>query len=115
MRWAVALTALFFAPQLALAAPAASAAAPNVIQQGGVPSPKGDGKVMYPMRRTPQKDRGDAAIRAQAFAFGSQSLDAALLVYLEPGAYTAVVSGPTNASAAAGSGIALVEIYESNP
>ena len=64
MRWAVALTALFFAPQLALAAPAASAAAPNVVQQGGVPSPKGDGKVMYPMRRTTQKDRGEAAVRA---------------------------------------------------
>jgi hypothetical protein len=54
-----------------------------------------------------------AAVRA--FALGAQSLDAALLVYLEPGAYTAVVSGPANAGPNAQTGNALVEIYEVAP
>ncbi len=53
-----------------------------------------------------------AATRVAAFALGAQSLDAALLLYLEPGAYTVQVSGPTNT---AGTGIALVEVYESAP
>jgi hypothetical protein len=57
----------------------------------------------------------DAATKARAFAFGSQSLDAAILIYLEPGAYTAVLSGPPNAAVDVGTGLALVEIYESNP
>jgi hypothetical protein len=57
----------------------------------------------------------DAATRARAFAFGNQSLDAALLVYLEPGAYTAVVAPPAGTPVAQATGIALVEIYESNP
>ena len=56
----------------------------------------------------------EAASQARAFAFGSQSLDAAILTFLEPGAYTAVLSGPPNANAAAATGIALVEIYESS-
>jgi hypothetical protein len=57
----------------------------------------------------------DAATRARAFAFGSQSLDAAILTFLEPGAYTAVVRGPANATPAAGTGLVLVEIYEATP
>ena len=55
----------------------------------------------------------DAATRAGAFALGAQSADAAILIYLEPGAYTAQVSGPTNANANNSTGIALVEVYES--
>ncbi len=57
----------------------------------------------------------DAASRVRAFALGNQSLDAAILIFLEPGAYTAVVRGPINAPAGVDTGIALVEIYESNP
>jgi hypothetical protein len=57
----------------------------------------------------------EAAAAVRAFALGPQSLDAALLVYLEPGAYTAVVSGPTNAGPNAQTGNALVEIYEVAP
>ena len=53
--------------------------------------------------------------QVRAFALGNQSLDAALITYLEPGAYTAVVTGPPNVAAAAATGIALVEIYEANP
>ena len=56
-----------------------------------------------------------AASRAAAFALGAQSLDASMLLFLEPGAYTAQVSGPANANAANGAGIALIEIYESTP
>jgi hypothetical protein len=56
-----------------------------------------------------------AASQVRAFALGAQRLDAALLVYLEPGAYTAVVTGPPNVAAAAATGIALVEVYESAP
>lgn len=44
-----------------------------------------------------------------AFALPTNSLDAALLATLEPGSYTAQVSG---VDSAAGAGIALVEIYE---
>lgn len=53
--------------------------------------------------------------QVRAFALGDQRPDAALLVYLEPGAYTAVVTGPPNAAPAAATGLALVEVYESNP
>ncbi len=57
----------------------------------------------------------EAAAAVRAFALGAQSLDAALLVYLEPGAYTAVVTGPANAGPNAQTGNALVEIYEVAP
>lgn len=57
----------------------------------------------------------DAAARAGAFALGANSLDAALLLYLEPGAYTVQISGPANANAANATGLALVEIYEAAP
>ena len=57
----------------------------------------------------------DTAAAVRAFALGAQSLDAALLVYLEPGAYTAVVTGPPNAGPNAQTGNALVEIYEVAP
>ncbi len=56
----------------------------------------------------------DAAARGGAFALGAQSVDAAMVIYLEPGAYTAQVSGPTGANANNSTGIALVEVYESN-
>ena len=49
----------------------------------------------------------EAAVRAGAFAFPAGSLDAALLVNLAPGNYTAQVAGVGGTS-----GIALVEIYE---
>ena len=42
-----------------------------------------------------------------AFALGANSIDAAVLVELEPGAYSAIVRGADE-----GTGIALVEIYE---
>lgn len=54
----------------------------------------------------------DAAARVRAFALGAQSLDAAMLIFLEPGAYTAQVSGPANAPPAAATGRVLVEVYE---
>ena len=57
----------------------------------------------------------DAAARAGAFVLGASSLDAAILIYLEPGAYTAQVSGPTNANAANGTGVGLIEVYEAPP
>jgi hypothetical protein len=56
-----------------------------------------------------------AATRAGAFALGAASLDAAMLVYLAPGAYTAQVSGPQNANQANANGLAMVEIYEVTP
>lgn len=56
----------------------------------------------------------EAAARGGAFALGAQSVDAAMVIYLEPGAYTAQVSGPTGANANNSTGIALVEVYESN-
>ena len=57
----------------------------------------------------------EAATRARAFSFGAQSLDAALLLFLEPGAYTAVVGPPASAPAAQQTGLALVEIYDASP
>ena len=56
-----------------------------------------------------------SAVRAGAFALGANSLDAAVLLYLAPGTYTVQVSGPANANQANGTGLALVEIYESAP
>ena len=53
----------------------------------------------------------DAAARSGAFALGASSLDAAILTFLEPGAYTAQISA-TNANA---SGLALIEVYEATP
>jgi hypothetical protein len=50
---------------------------------------------------------GGAASRASAFAFQAGSADAAVLVTLSPGAYTAVVEGALGAT-----GQALVEAYE---
>ena len=49
----------------------------------------------------------DAARTVGAFAFGAGSRDAAVLVTLAPGAYTAQVGG-----AAGQTGVALVEVYE---
>ncbi|MCX6951574.1 MAG: hypothetical protein NTV51_05230, partial [Verrucomicrobia bacterium] len=50
-----------------------------------------------------------AAAQAGAFAFAPGSADAALLVTLPPGGYTAVVRGATSA------GSVLVEAYETSP
>ncbi len=55
------------------------------------------------------------ATQVGAFALGAQSLDAATLLFLEPGAYTVQITGPANANAANGTGIALIEIYEAAP
>ncbi len=49
----------------------------------------------------------DATARVGAFAFGATSLDAALILSLAPGAYTAQVNGLGGAT-----GVALLEIYE---
>jgi hypothetical protein len=57
----------------------------------------------------------EASTRANAFAFGAQSLDSALLLFLEPGAYTAVISASATAPAAQTTGLALVEIYDASP
>ena len=57
----------------------------------------------------------DASGRAGAFALGNNSLDAAMLVYLEPGAYTVQVTPPANANAANSTGLVLLEVYESAP
>lgn len=48
-----------------------------------------------------------AATRAGAFALSANSRDAALLVQLDPGAYTAVVSDASGAT-----GVSLVEVHE---
>jgi len=48
-----------------------------------------------------------AAASVGAFAFGTGSLDSAVLVTLPPGAYSAEVSGVNS-----GTGLALVEVYE---
>ena len=48
-----------------------------------------------------------AAAQAGAFALPANSRDAALLVVLEPGAYTAQISG-----AGGGTGVALLELYD---
>ncbi len=47
------------------------------------------------------------SVRIGAFALPAASRDAALLLNLEPGAYTAIVSSQTG-----GSGVALVEVYD---
>lgn len=47
-----------------------------------------------------------AAAEAGAFALSPQSRDTALLLRLEPGSYTALLS-----SAASGAGLALIELY----
>jgi hypothetical protein len=49
-----------------------------------------------------------AAVQVGAFALAPGSTDAALLVTVQPGAYTVVVSGPTDGVV----GVGLVEIYE---
>ena len=49
----------------------------------------------------------EASARTGAFTFGATSFDAALIIHLAPGAYTAQVSGPGGAA-----GIVLLEIYE---
>jgi hypothetical protein len=51
-----------------------------------------------------------AATRLGAFQFRAGSRDAALLVTLPPGSYTAVVSG-----VGAATGVALVEVYDADP
>jgi len=48
-----------------------------------------------------------SAAQVGAFAFAAGSADAALIVHLAPGAYTAQVSGVGNTT-----GVALVEVYE---
>ena len=53
-------------------------------------------------------DIATAAIQTGAFALPSGSKDAAVLVTLKPGAYTAQIKSAKNAS----SGVALIEIYE---
>lgn len=57
----------------------------------------------------------DAATRAGAFALGANSLDAAMLLYLEPGSYTVQVNAPAGTGAANATGLALVEVYEARP
>jgi hypothetical protein len=57
----------------------------------------------------------EAAVQVGAFALANNSADAAMLLYLEPGAYTAQVSAPANATQANATGIALVEVYEAKP
>jgi hypothetical protein len=57
----------------------------------------------------------EARGRAGAFALGNTSLDAAMLVFLEPGAYTVQVTPPANANAANSTGLVLIEVYESAP
>ena len=53
----------------------------------------------------------ETATRSGAFPLGAQSLDSAVLLFLEPGAYTVQVSTPNNA----GNGIGLVEVYDAAP
>jgi hypothetical protein len=48
-----------------------------------------------------------ASAQVGAFALAPGSADAALIIYLAPGSYTAQVSGT-----GAASGVALVELYE---
>jgi hypothetical protein len=57
----------------------------------------------------------DAAARVGAFALGANSADAAILIFLEPGAYTVQVNAPANTPAANATGIALLEIYDAAP
>jgi hypothetical protein len=51
--------------------------------------------------------RSWAAAQTGAFALPANSRDAALLLVLEPGAYTAQISG-----AGASTGVALLELYD---
>ena len=51
-----------------------------------------------------------AAAQVGAFSFPADSLDAAIIVRLEPGPYTIVVDGVAGAE-----GVALVEAYELGP
>ncbi len=48
-----------------------------------------------------------SAASVNAFALGAQSLDAALLIVLQPGSYTAIVD-----NVGGGTGLGLVEVYE---
>ncbi len=57
----------------------------------------------------------DTAVRVGAFALGAASADAAILIFLEPGAYTVQVNAPANTPPANTTGIALLEIYEAAP
>jgi outer membrane protein assembly factor BamB len=57
----------------------------------------------------PQPDIAVTAVELGAFPLQAGSKDAALLEFLEPGAYTAVVS-----SADAGAGVVLVEAFDAN-
>ncbi len=57
----------------------------------------------------------DAAVRAGAFALGAASTDAAMLIYLDPGAYTVQIGVPAGTPVAGQTGLALVEIYEASP
>lgn len=50
-----------------------------------------------------------------AFALGASNADAAILIFLEPGAYTVQVNAPANTPPANTTGIALLEIYEAAP
>lgn len=52
----------------------------------------------------------DAAVRVGAFALPAGSADAAVLLRLEAGAYTAQVSGASDAT-----GVVLVEVYDASP
>jgi hypothetical protein len=52
-------------------------------------------------------DIRSAASATGAFALGERSRDAALLITLDPGAYTAQVTG-----AGGSSGVSLLEVYE---
>lgn len=56
-----------------------------------------------------------AAARCGAFALGANTLDAAMLLFLAPGAYTAQVSGPRDAGSGNSEGLAMVEVYEVAP
>ena len=73
-----------------------------------LPEPGGSGEMMgragalIPKPRTLELGRG-------AFALTAGSKDAALLVSLPPGAYTAIVRGGAGATAG---GVVLLEVYE---
>ncbi|MEI7705449.1 MAG: choice-of-anchor D domain-containing protein, partial [Deltaproteobacteria bacterium] len=92
----MALIAMFFAPQLALSAPAADGSSPYVVQQGGIPSPKGNGSTVYPMRRTTQKDRGEAAVRAHERIKANEQNGAKIPAHVSP----VMKAGPKGAAAA---------------
>ena len=78
---------------------------------GGVVSEEG-GVAVTPMvtlctAEPPGPVQEDAAAQVGAFALTAGSKDAALLVTLQPGAYTVVVSGVGGTA-----GVALVEVYD---